>query len=88
VVFFIGPELAVLVVLAAPDFTLEGMLYLDLAEEFLDAEEQVVTPDIIGKRKRINRQENKWTERSLKVRKQVEQVTKGHIYFPIRMNLL
>jgi len=59
VVFSIGPELAVLVVLAAPDFALEGMLNLDLAEEFLDAEEQVVTPDIIGKSKRINRQENK-----------------------------
>ena len=83
-----GPELAVLVVLAAPDFALEGMLDLDLAEEFLDAEEWVVTPDIIDKSKRINRQENKWAERSSKVRKQVEQVTKCHIYFPIKMNLL
>ena len=65
-VFFMGPELAVLVVLAAPDFTLEGTLDLNLAGEFLDAEEWVVTPDIIGKSKRINRQENKWAERSLK----------------------
>ena len=87
-VFFMGPELAVLVVLAAPDFTLEGTLDLNLAGEFLDAEEWVVTPDIIDKSKRINRQENKWAERSSKIQKQVEQVTKYHIYFPIKMNLL
>ena len=61
-----SPELAVLVVLAAPDFALEGRLDLNLAGEFLDAEEWVVTPDIIGKSKRINRQENKWAEMSLK----------------------
>jgi hypothetical protein len=53
VVFFVGPELAVLIAGLAEDFALEDMLDLDLAERFL-AEDQVVTPDMIGKSKRID----------------------------------
>jgi hypothetical protein len=57
-VFFIGPELAVLVAGLAEDFALEDTLELDLAEGFLE-EDHVATPDIIVKSKRIDSWEDK-----------------------------
>jgi hypothetical protein len=88
VVFFVGPELVVLIAGLAEDFALEDMLDLDLAERFL-AEDRVVTPDMIGKSKRID----SWEEQKDK-RKYLESLKaswfshKMSHLFRVRINLM